>query len=164
MGRDRSLDEFLADDERAGRDEGGTEGTAESDPDPESDPNPDPAPDSDSTPDPETETETGESGSTEPDVAGDPPDAAPDAPEGTTGAESGGADGSEGVETSAADCAAADDSDEPATDGPTALEVRPATSTLAWTVDDVDCAACGDPTDRRWRDGDRLVCADCKDW
>ncbi|TKR25429.1 DUF7573 domain-containing protein [Natronomonas salsuginis] len=42
--------------------------------------------------------------------------------------------------------------------------VEPATSTYAWSPDGPVCADCGDAVDRRWRDGDRLVCAECKAW
>ena len=28
----------------------------------------------------------------------------------------------------------------------------------------VDCEACGATVDRRWRDGDARVCAECKEW
>jgi hypothetical protein len=33
-----------------------------------------------------------------------------------------------------------------------------------WRPDGDDCAVCGTTVRRRWRDGDRLVCADCKAW
>jgi hypothetical protein len=37
-------------------------------------------------------------------------------------------------------------------------------STYRWSADGDDCPACGATVDRQWRDGDRFVCADCKDW
>lgn len=43
-------------------------------------------------------------------------------------------------------------------------EPRNATSTYTWTPDGVDCPACGASVERRWRDGDRLVCAECVSW
>lgn len=42
--------------------------------------------------------------------------------------------------------------------------VDPTHTTYQWTPEGVDCEACGATVERRWRDGDRLVCADCKDW
>ncbi|AQL43170.1 hypothetical protein BV210_10775 [Halorientalis sp. IM1011] len=42
--------------------------------------------------------------------------------------------------------------------------VTPAASTYAWSGDGAECVSCGESTDRRWRDGDDLVCADCKEW
>ncbi|MFD1569432.1 DUF7573 domain-containing protein [Halorubrum laminariae] len=38
------------------------------------------------------------------------------------------------------------------------------TATATWTTDGADCEQCGESVARRWRDGDALVCADCKDW
>jgi len=51
----------------------------------------------------------------------------------------------------------ADAADGAADPGPT----RPA---YAWTPDGAECADCGAIVERRFRDGDRLVCADCKTW
>jgi formylmethanofuran dehydrogenase subunit E len=47
---------------------------------------------------------------------------------------------------------------------PSALTVHPARSTMAWTVDDTTCDACGEIVQRRWRDDDQLVCSACKEW
>jgi formylmethanofuran dehydrogenase subunit E len=44
------------------------------------------------------------------------------------------------------------------------LSVHPVRSTMAWTVDDTTCDACGEVVQRRWRDDDRLVCSACKEW
>ncbi|WP_254537064.1 DUF7573 domain-containing protein [Halomarina litorea] len=52
----------------------------------------------------------------------------------------------------------------PEADAPAELVVRPARSTMDWTPGGAPCEACGASADRRWRDGDRLVCADCKEW
>ncbi|SEO36119.1 hypothetical protein SAMN05216388_1011134 [Halorientalis persicus] len=52
-----------------------------------------------------------------------------------------------------------DPADEPATDA-----VDPAVSTYAWSGDGAVCAVCDDSVARRWRDGDDLVCPDCKEW
>ncbi|WP_162993998.1 DUF7573 domain-containing protein [Halalkalicoccus subterraneus] len=47
-------------------------------------------------------------------------------------------------------------------DAPTGSErLRP---TYGWTPDTIACERCGDPTDRWWREEDRLVCPDCKPW
>jgi hypothetical protein len=46
------------------------------------------------------------------------------------------------------------------TEGPTA---GPAV-TYAWRSGGVRCAECGEQTERRWRDGGRLVCPGCKSW
>ncbi|RBI61589.1 hypothetical protein DMJ13_12855 [halophilic archaeon] len=40
----------------------------------------------------------------------------------------------------------------------------PATTTFAWSPDGAACARCGETVRRRWRDGDDVVCPDCKDW
>lgn len=50
----------------------------------------------------------------------------------------------------------AHDGDVPSTDPPR--------TTYRWSADGDDCPACGATVDRQWRDGDRFVCADCKDW
>ncbi|WP_424017565.1 DUF7573 domain-containing protein [Halorientalis pallida] len=50
---------------------------------------------------------------------------------------------------------------EPATDSD---PVDPAASTYAWSEAGAVCTACGESVARRWRDGDDLVCADCKEW
>jgi len=58
------------------------------------------------------------------------------------------------------------DAEDDGGDAPTvdAADVDPAVSTYAWSDDDATCDACGEPVERRWRDGDQLVCSDCKDW
>lgn len=38
------------------------------------------------------------------------------------------------------------------------------TVTAAWSPGGGTCGACGESAEWRWRDGDALVCADCKDW
>jgi NADH pyrophosphatase NudC (nudix superfamily) len=44
------------------------------------------------------------------------------------------------------------------------LTIHPARSTMAWTGGGETCDACGDVVKRRWRDGDQLVCGECKEW
>jgi hypothetical protein len=36
-------------------------------------------------------------------------------------------------------------------------------ATYGWSPDGDDCPVCGATVQRRWRDGDRFVCADCKE-
>ncbi|SMO77062.1 DUF7573 domain-containing protein [Halorubrum cibi] len=43
-------------------------------------------------------------------------------------------------------------------------DVEPAESTSTWSADGADCDRCGATVERRWRDGDGLVCADCAEW
>lgn len=40
----------------------------------------------------------------------------------------------------------------------------PATATASWDPDGATCADCGAAVERRWRDGDALVCPECKAW
>jgi len=42
--------------------------------------------------------------------------------------------------------------------------VTPARSTYEWSPTGADCADCGARIERRWRDGDELVCEACKPW
>ena len=42
--------------------------------------------------------------------------------------------------------------------------VVPARSTYEWSPTGADCADCGARIERRWRDGDELVCDACKPW
>jgi hypothetical protein len=37
-------------------------------------------------------------------------------------------------------------------------------ATYRWSPVGDDCPACGTTVQRRWREGDRFVCADCKEW
>lgn len=39
-----------------------------------------------------------------------------------------------------------------------------AASTYAWTPEGRACPACGSVVERRWRDGEELVCVDCVTW
>jgi rubredoxin len=40
----------------------------------------------------------------------------------------------------------------------------PATATYRWLPESAACPDCGADAERRWRDGDRFVCVDCKEW
>lgn len=42
--------------------------------------------------------------------------------------------------------------------------VEPAMSTYDWSPGGTPCEACGAVVERRWRDGERLVCGECKEW
>ncbi|GAA0726580.1 NADH pyrophosphatase NudC (nudix superfamily) [Halorubrum trapanicum] len=42
--------------------------------------------------------------------------------------------------------------------------VEPAVATSTWHADGAACDRCGERAERRWRDGDALVCADCASW
>lgn len=46
----------------------------------------------------------------------------------------------------------------------TGEEHAPAPITCEWRPDGSACEACGATVERRWRDGDARVCADCKEW
>jgi hypothetical protein len=67
--------------------------------------------------------------------------------------------GDAGMEAVEADAGA-----DPAHDGDDGPSVDPARATYRWSADGDDCPACGATVARQWRDGDRFVCADCKDW
>lgn len=42
--------------------------------------------------------------------------------------------------------------------------VEPATTTYGWASEPAACGNCGTAVERRWRDGDDLVCTECKEW
>lgn len=42
--------------------------------------------------------------------------------------------------------------------------VDPAVATSTWHADGAACDRCGERVERRWRDEDALVCADCASW
>jgi hypothetical protein len=50
------------------------------------------------------------------------------------------------------------------TDPTSTAAASPATTTYAWTNTGADCDDCGEAATRRWRDGEQLVCQDCKEW
>jgi hypothetical protein len=41
---------------------------------------------------------------------------------------------------------------------------EPSVPTMRWSDERAPCADCGERVSRRWRAGERFVCADCKDW
>lgn len=69
------------------------------------------------------------------------------------------ADGSAETDDRGAESAESDDGEPLIPD-----DVAPATSTSKHSPDGVACDGCGTTVDRVWRDGDGLVCPDCKDW
>jgi len=42
--------------------------------------------------------------------------------------------------------------------------VEPAVSAYDWSPGGTACEACGSVVERRWRDGEQLVCGECKEW
>lgn len=42
--------------------------------------------------------------------------------------------------------------------------VGPAVSTYDWSPGGTPCEDCGAVVERRWRDGEQLVCGECKEW
>jgi hypothetical protein len=67
------------------------------------------------------------------------------------------ADADDGNDDGADDVVSADDSaDDPSPD--------PAAATYRWSPEGAACPDCGEAVDRQWRDDDRFVCADCKEW
>lgn len=56
------------------------------------------------------------------------------------------------------------DVDDPATTAaPDESATEPAVPTATWNPDGA-CERCGATAPRRWREGDALVCAECRDW
>jgi len=43
-------------------------------------------------------------------------------------------------------------------------DADPATATSTWHAEGAACDRCGERVERRWRDGEALVCADCASW
>ena len=43
-------------------------------------------------------------------------------------------------------------------------DVDPATPTATWSPEGAPCGVCGDVVQRRWREGESLVCSACKAW
>lgn len=108
------------------------------------------------------------------DASADDPEAVAEPDDGPTDeGEDQRADGSEAHDSESGDGSAdpaaesSEESTDPAadaTDLPDADEVAPAVSTYAWAPDGAECGGCGAVVERRWRDGDELVCSDCKEW
>lgn len=43
-------------------------------------------------------------------------------------------------------------------------DADPAVATSTWHADGADCDRCGERAERRWREADAFVCADCASW
>jgi len=59
-----------------------------------------------------------------------------------------------------------DEEGDPPVDGTASVDgtPSPAVTTFAWMPDGGVCDACGATVHRRWRDGEDLVCPECKEW
>ena len=55
-----------------------------------------------------------------------------------------------------------DAADAPDVDGQS--DVAPAVATSTWHADGAECDRCGERVERRWREADAFVCADCASW
>jgi hypothetical protein len=146
MGENRSLDDFLSSgDGTADAEADGTDGD-----DGEDDGDGDAAPDAGAAVD---ESDAEESDVAEPTTAagengaGDPVTASARPTDAGRGDDTGTDTGADGARSTDAD-------------GP----VDPLRATYRWSPEGDDCPACGRHVERRWRDGDRFVCADCKEW
>jgi hypothetical protein len=80
--------------------------------------------------------------------------------------DAGDAAGTDDVEGDADDAAGTDDAvdaaDAPDVDGQS--DVAPAVATSTWHADGAECDRCGERVERRWREADAFVCADCASW
>jgi len=45
-----------------------------------------------------------------------------------------------------------------------AEDTKATITTYEWTSDGTACESCGETVNRRWRDDEQFVCADCKSW
>lgn len=88
--------------------------------------------------------------------ADEPGDSAPAAAEAVEPAAGGGEPvDAAGTEHDAAPAAATADPEDP---------IEPMAETFAWSGAAGECASCGEAVEERWRDGDVLVCGECKAW
>ena len=91
---------------------------------------------------------------------------------GTTDEDENGASTDEDGASTDEDTVAPTDEGQRALDAKTTRDVAPdptedaalAVSTADWRPGGATCADCGAAVERRWRDGDALVCVDCKEW
>lgn len=68
------------------------------------------------------------------------------------------------IETGESDDVASEPSDSETEPPSDAAAVAPATPTYRWSPDGAACDECGDTVEKRWRDGGRFVCIECKEW
>ncbi|AUV83311.1 hypothetical protein C2R22_18040 [Salinigranum rubrum] len=94
------------------------------------------------------------------------PDDAVGTPTGSTGDDEGdeGVEDGEGVEDDEGIGDEDGQSDEVVGAGGGGEEADLPRTTYRWAPDGDDCPVCGSAVERQWRDGDRFVCADCKEW
>lgn len=59
------------------------------------------------------------------------------------------------------DAFAGESAEETPADEPAPRDVTP---TADWHPEGATCEACGATVERRWRQGEAMVCPDCKDW
>lgn len=57
-----------------------------------------------------------------------------------------------------------DESADADTDADADAGAEPAVSTYDWSPGGTACEGCGAVVERRWRDGEQLVCGECKEW
>jgi hypothetical protein len=139
MSRDRSLDEFFS-----ASDDEGTASTPEAEAEPEDDA------DEETESTPEVDTEGADEEETEAATTAD--DEEPEEREAADG------EGAEAAEAAGVDVDNRPDTDEH--DG----EPEPPRATYRWSAEGDTCPDCGTVVEQRWRDGDRFVCAGCKEW
>jgi len=73
-------------------------------------------------------------------------------------------DGTDGEAVDGTVDSAAVDGDDASSAGDEIAGVEETRPTSTWTTTGADCERCGETGTRRWRDGDSLVCIDCKEW
>ena len=81
---------------------------------------------------------------------------------GTDAAAESGADAAESGADAAADAEPGDPASDDAADSDSAVD--PAVATSTWHADGAACDRCGERVERRWREADAFVCADCASW
>ena len=57
-----------------------------------------------------------------------------------------------------------DDAEGDAAEAATPDDVDPVVATSTWHADGAECERCGERVERRWREADAFVCADCASW
>ena len=96
-------------------------------------------------------------------------DAAADADAGTDSDAAADADAtadSVAADSADSDGGAADsaDAEGDATEAADPDDADPAVATSTWHADGAECERCGERVERRWREADAFVCADCASW
>lgn len=107
-------------------------------------------------PDPEPETSSDAAASTPESTDADGPIEAEESAAADESTEADGLDGADGPEDV--------DGPDRADDAGASDAVEAMAETVAWSPDGGECTACGGSVEERWRDGDEMVCGDCKAW